>query len=244
MIRLIARLDVKSDNVIKGVRYEGLRKLGSPKVYASDYYKNGIDEIFLFDTVASLYGRNQLSNLIESVAKEIFVPLTVGGGIRTLEDARILFDHGADKVAINSAAFGNLGLISEIASAYGNQAVVGSIQAKRRGLDWECMYEQGREKSGTYIQDRIEQFIESGAGEILVTSIDNDGTMSGFDIQLAEIACSISTVPVAVGGGCGSAQDILQLSTIEKISGVSIGSALHYGKITVDEAKSTVRQTG
>ena len=241
-MRVIARLDVKSDQLIKGIRFEGLRKLGKPSDAAAKYFQNGIDEIFLVDNVASLYGRNHLGPLLAEVAKSAFVPLTAAGGIRTLEDAEALFGLGADKVAVNTAAFDNPDLISEIANRFGNQAVVGSIQAKKRDGGWECLAEQGRERTGMELTQRIAQLIELGVGEILVTSVDNDGVQGGFDLELAKIAVSISQVPVVIGGGCGAVKHVVDLMEIQNLSGVAMGSALHYGRIDLNELKSSLSE--
>lgn len=236
-MRLIARLDVKSDHLIKGVRFEGLRKIGSPAEAAARYFSEGIDEIFLVDNVASLYGRNHLGPLLENVARSAFVPLTAAGGIRTLNDAETLFGLGADKVAINTATFSNSNLISEIASRYGAQAVVGSIHAKRASGGWECLAEQGREKTGVSVIERISQLIDMGVGEILVTSVDNDGVRGGFDLELATLAVELSSVPVVVGGGCGSDKHVLELVNAANPSGAAIGSALHFNLLNISDTR-------
>lgn len=240
--RIIARLDVKSDYLIKGVRFEGLRKIGDPERAAKKYFTQGIDEIFLVDNVASLYGRNHLGPLIERVAKAAFVPLTAAGGIRSLEDADSLFKLGADKVGINTASFVNHTLISSIANKYGSQAVVGSIQARREGSSWTCLSEQGREKTGIELLDRIQQLVSFGVGELLVTSIDNDGVQGGFDLELARVAVAASPVPVVIGGGCGGVGDVMDVMKTRKLSGVSLGSALHYEKIDISLLKQAIQE--
>lgn len=241
MFRIIARLDVKSDHLIKGIRFEGLRKLGNPADFAEKYYLEGIDEIFLVDNVASLYGRNHLGTLLEEVAAKTFVPLAASGGIRTLADAEELFSKGADKVGINSSTFADENLIQAIADRYGSQAVIGSIHAKRIGDSWECLIEQGREKTGVSVVDRISQLINQGAGELLVTSVDQDGVESGFDENLAHACAAVTTVPLVIGGGCGRADDVVRLSKIPGISGASIGSALHYNRVMVADLKAGIR---
>ena len=238
MKRLIARLDVKSNFLIKGVRFEGLRKIGDPAIAAQKYYIEGIDEIFLVDNVASLFGRNHLGTLLERVARDVLVPLTVAGGIRTIRDAENLFGLGADKLAVNTASFSNPNLISEIANKFGSQAIVGSIQAQRLAGGWECLVEQGRDRTGVPLVDRIHQLVEFGAGELLVTSVDNDGVMGGYDLQLAEVAAASSSVPVVIGGGCGGIDDALRVMKIEKLSGLAMGSALHFGHIDISELKT------
>jgi len=244
MTRVIARLDIKSNDLIKGIRFEGLRKIGDPKTAAARYFENGIDEILLVDTVASLYGRNHLGPLLERVAEELFVPLTVAGGIRTVEDARNMFRLGADKVAVNTASFAQPGLVSEIAKTFGSQSVVGSIHAVRRGSDWECLVEQGRERTGVTLRERILTLVDSGVGEILVTSVDNDGVRSGFDLELAEAAVSASSVPVVIGGGCGNIPHALRAAEIKGLSGIALGSALHFGQVSIADLKKEIKNLG
>ena len=244
MTRVIARLDIKSNDLIKGIRFEGLRKIGDPKTAAALYFENGIDEILLVDTVASLYGRNHLGPLLEKVAEELFVPLTVAGGIRTVDDARKMFRLGADKVAVNTASFGQPGLLSEIARTFGSQSVVGSIQAVRRGSDWECLVEQGRERTGVALRDRIRTLLDSGVGEILVTSVDNDGVRAGFDLELAETAVSLSSAPVVIGGGCGEISHATKAAEIAGLSGIALGSALHFGHVSISALKEQIQPFG
>jgi cyclase len=240
-MRIISRLDVKSEFLIKGIRFEGLRKIGDPAEFALKYFISGIDEIFLFDNVASLYGRNHLGPLVDRVAKNCFVPLTAAGGIRTVNDAEKLFGLGADKVGINTATFDNETLISGIANKYGAQAVVGSIQAKKRDGVWECLIEQGRERTGVELVDRIHKLVDLGVGEIVVTSVDNDGVQAGFDLELAQTATSTSSVPVVIGGGCGSISHALEAAKISGLSGMSIGSALHFEKLDISELKAEIQ---
>ena len=236
-MRTIARLDVKSGHLIKGIRFEGLRKIGDPGEFAERYYLQGVDELLLIDTVASLYGRSQVAELVESVSANTFVPLTVGGGISSIKEAERMFKLGADKVALNTAGFGNPTLFSEISSAFGSQSLVGSIHAKESSSGWECMIEQGRERTGMNVFERLRQLIDLGVGEILLTSVDKDGTKLGFDLDLVGQALELSSVPIVVGGGCGSLDHLSQLIGIGTPSGVAIATAFHYGNVTVSEAK-------
>jgi len=240
--RIVARLDVKSNFLIKGVRFEGLRKIGDPASAALKYYEDGIDEIFLVDNVASLYGRNHLGSLLEEVARDVFVPLTVGGGIRNLGDAEELFGLGADKIAINTASFSNPSLITEVANKFGSQAVVGSVQAQRTLGGWECLVEQGRDRTGVSVIERVQQLTNLGAGELLVTSVDNDGVQRGFDAELAEVVAATSTLPVVIGGGCGGIDDVLEMVKIEKLSGLALASALHFDIVNLGELKAKMKQ--
>ena len=184
-LRLIARLDIKGNNLIKGIQLEGLRKIGDPSQYAKKYYEDGADELIYMDTVASLYGRNQLYELLSNTVKNIFIPITVGGGIRSLNDAKDLLRCGADKVAVNTAAINNPDLISEIANHCGSSCMVLSIEAKSNGRDkWEAYTNNGREHSGIDVKDWVKVGTKMGAGEILLTSVDREGTRKGFDIKL------------------------------------------------------------
>ena len=237
LLRIIARLDIKGKNVVKGVQMEGLRVVGNPKEMATRYANEGIDEILYIDTVASLYGRNQLEALLEETCQDVFVPITVGGGIRSISDARRLFNAGADKIAVNTAALQRPELINELAERFGNQAVVVSIEAKRVNGGWECYTDNGRNRSG---HDAIAHAFESckrGAGEILITSIDRDGTRRGFETELVSAIAPHVPVPVTASGGMGSLDHLRSVLTKGHADAVAIGSALHYGKVTVQEMR-------
>ena len=208
-LRIVARLDIKNENLIKGIHLEGLRKLGDPNKFAKEYYDDGVDEIIYMDSVASLYGRNSLENILEKTVKNVFVPITAGGGIRTVNDARKMLLNGADKVAINSAAIKNPKLVSELANTFGSQSIVVSIEAKNIGDNkWEAYIDNGREKTGKDVFEWIEQSISLGAGEILITSIDRDGTSRGFDLDLVKNISNFSSVPTIVSGGMGKLSDL------------------------------------
>ena len=180
-LRIIARLDVKGPNLIKGIHLEGLRVIGAPNEYALDYYYQGADELIYMDVVASLYGRNHLGEIIKNAAKDIFIPMTVGGGIRTIENAREILRSGADKVAINTAAVANPTIITDVARQFGSQAMVLSIEAKKvEGSHWEVYTDNGRERTGLDVVDWAKLCVLNGAGEILLTSVDHEGTRKGF----------------------------------------------------------------
>jgi cyclase len=177
LLRIIARLDIKGPNVVKGIHMEGLRVIGKPEELANAYAEAGADELLYIDTVASLYGRNQLAALLSRTVEDVFIPITVGGGVKSRADVKRLLDAGADKVAINTAAIRDPALIRECADHYGAQAVVVSIEAKRQPLGgWECYTDNGREKTGKDVLLWAEEAISLGAGEILLTSIDQEGT--------------------------------------------------------------------
>lgn len=236
-LRLIARLDVKAPNLVKGIQLEGLRKLGDPNEFAKEYYAQGIDEIFYIDIVASLYGRNSLVDIIDRTSKNVFVPIIAGGGIRSVDDVGVALRAGADKIAINTAALQNPELIKKIAEKYGSQCMVLHIEAKRNGNSWEAYFDCGREHSGKNVIDWANQGQELGAGEIVVTSVDRDGTLKGFDTGLLDALSDRLTIPVIFGGGFGDVSDINILAKNEKIDGIAIGSALHYQKLKVSKIR-------
>ena len=244
-IRVIARLDIKGSNLIKGVHLEGLRVVGNPIEYASKYYLEGIDEILFMDSVASLYGRNHLAEIISLTANDIFVPITVGGGIRSVQDAKDVLKSGADKIALNSAAVARPVLIKEIAEDFGSQATVLSIEAKKNENEtWEVYTDNGREKSGLLVSDWVEEAVSLGAGEILVTSVDREGTGRGFDIELMRQISTKVTVPIIASGGMGKISDIHELTAHTEISAIAIANCLHYRKISIKEIKSEIATSG
>jgi cyclase len=230
-VRLVARLDIKGTNLIKGIHLEGLRIIGDPQYYAKLYYEQGADEILYIDVVASLYGRSKLTEIVRHTAKNVFVPLTVGGGIRTLEDVKELLRAGADKVAINTAAVDRPELISEVARRFGSQCMVLSIEAKRlpRG-GWEVYTECGREQSGKDVVDWAKEAVKLGAGEILLTSIDQEGTRKGFDIELVNAVASEVSVPIIVSGGYGNPSHLVELFDKSDIDAVAFADVLHYNR--------------
>ena len=236
--RIIARIDVKGGRLIKGVRFEGLRVLGDPREAAIKYYKMGADEIFYSDAVASLYGRNSLTELVKATAKEVFIPITVGGGIRNVKDVEKMLASGADKIAVNTAGVENKNLIRELANVFGAQCVVASIQARRSGgRGWEVMTNSGRERSGIDVKEWVQEVQDQGAGEIIITSIDMDGICNGYDSELLELVKPYASVPLIFGGGIGKIEEVNTLISEKAISGISIGAALHYNKINLAELK-------
>ena len=238
--RIIPRLDIKSEKLIKGIHLEGLRVMGDPKEFATKYYEEGADELIYMDSVASLYGRNNLSDVVRYTAENIFVPLTVGGGIRSVEDATKLLSAGADKTAINTAAIKNPTLISDMANVLGSQCVVLSIEAKRIAPGkWEAYVDNGREKTGKDVMDWVKEASALGVGEILITSVDQEGTKKGYDSELVKQITAISDVPVIASGGMGSLSDMDPLLENE-VSALSMASVLHYNLLSLDEIKQSV----
>ena len=231
-IRIIPRLEIKGPNLVKGIHFEGLRVLGKPEAFAKSYYQAGADELIYVDAVASLYGRNSLLDLVERTAKEIFVPLTVAGGLRTLDDIREVLLAGADKVAINTAAVANPDLISQAARKYGSSTIVVLIEFIHHGDGrYEAFTDFGRESSGLDAFDWAMRAVELGAGEILLTSIDRDGTGSGYDLDLTQRISQAVSVPVIAGGGCGMKEHVGDVIRDGSADAVSVASLLHYNMI-------------
>jgi len=243
-VRLIARLDIKAPNLVKGIHLEGLRVMGDPAEHALRYYSEGIDELIYVDIVASLYNRNNIVDLVERTANQVFVPLTVGGGVRTLDDFYRLLRAGADKVALNTGAIHNPELLGQASRVFGAQCVVLSVEAKRRPAGgWEAYTDNGREKTGRDAIAWIREAVDRGAGEILLTSIDNEGTKRGFDLPLYEAIATQVPVPVIACGGAGSVADIASVVNVGA-DAVAIASLLHYRTETVQSAKATMRTLG
>jgi cyclase len=243
-VRLVARLDIKGANLIKGVHLEGLRVIGSPGEHALRYYQQGVDEIVYMDCVASLYGRNSLSNIVEITARDVFIPITVGGGIRSVDDARHILRSGADKVAVNTAAVANPQLISEIARRFGSQCMVLSIEAKRAGEGWQVYTDNGREKTGLDVVEWARKGVELGAGEILLTSVDQEGTRRGFDIKLVRSVADAISVPVIASGGMGKVGDAVAVVAEGGADAVAMADLLHYKRSTVGYVRHALIQAG
>lgn len=240
--RIIGKLDIKSNYVVKPVHFEGLRKIGHQKDVSLSFYNEGVDEVFYIDVVASLYQRHIDFNLVKETAADLFVPFAVGGGIRHLDDCVHLFNNGADKISLNTYVVQErAGLINEIAKEFGSQAVTISIEAKKWNDHWECYTDGGRIRSGRSVEEWVREVQDRGAGEILVQSVDTDGRQRGFDLRLAEMVVGNSQVPVVIGSGCGSVEDVIDLVTSCDPSGVCISSALHYGLFSVPALKEKLK---
>lgn len=238
-IRLIPRLDVKGTKLIKGINLEGLRVLGDPQVFARRYYEQGADELLYVDVVASLYGRNSLHDIVRNTARDLFVPLTVTGGIRSVDDVREMLRSGADKVGINTAALKRPELIREVARKFGSQCMVLSIEAKAIGPGrWEAYTDNGRERTGFDVVEWAQRGAELGAGEILLTSVDREGTRHGFDIALVSaVACAVP-IPVIASGGMGKPHDLVDVIRQGHADAVAMADILHYGRATLADIKS------
>lgn len=244
-IRLIPRLDIKGPNLIKGIHLEGLRVMGDPQEFARRYYEQGADELLYVDVVASLYGRNSLHDIIERAARDVFVPLTVTGGIRSVDDVRRILRAGADKIGINTAATKRPELIREVARKFGSQCMVLSIEAKRISEGrWEVYTDNGREKTGLDVVEWAQLGTELGAGEILLTSVDQEGTREGFDIALLAAVSKVVPVPVIASGGMGKLDDVVTAVQEGAADAVAMADMLHYGRATVSDIRDAAREAG
>lgn len=229
MFRIIPRLDIKGPNLVKGIHLEGLRVLGKPEYFAKYYYENGADELIYMDVVASLYGRNSLLDIVKKTAKEIFIPLTVGGGIRTLDDIREVLLAGADKVALNTAAIQTPDIIKKASRRFGSSTIVVSIEALKTGENkYEAYTNNGRERTGVDVFEWARTVAELGAGEIFLTSIDHEGTGSGFDIALTRKVAESVSIPVIACGGAGQTSHIRDVLKDGAADAVSVASMFHY----------------
>ncbi|MBH64012.1 MAG: imidazole glycerol phosphate synthase subunit HisF [Alphaproteobacteria bacterium] len=237
-VRLIARLDIKAPYLIKGVNLEGVRKVGDPREFAQLYYAEGADEIIYMDAVATLYERNSLADLVSYTAENVFVPITVGGGVRTLDDVATLLRNGADKIAINTAATRRPEFISEVAENFGSQCMVLSIEAKRRrDGGWEAYTDNGREHTHLDAVQWACRGEELGAGEILLTSVDQEGTRKGFDVELCRSVSEAVGIPVIVSGGMGATSHVVEVVQQGKADAVAFADVLHYKRVTLSEIR-------
>jgi len=243
-LRVIARLDIKGPNLIKGIHLEGLRVMGDPEIHAERYYHDGIDELIYMDVVASLYGRNSLTDLVSKTARNLFVPLTVGGGIRSVSDVRDMLRAGADKVAINTAAVLEPQLITDVARRFGSQCVVLSVEAKRIDGAWQAYTNNGREYTGRDVLEWVKEAVDRGAGEVLLTSIDQEGTRKGYDIELVHRVADAVPVPVIASGGMGMPQHLIDVVREGHADAVAIADALHYKRHTLKDIRAALEQAG
>jgi cyclase len=231
-IRVIPRLDIKGPNVVKGIHLEGLRVMGSPSEFARYYYETGADELMFMDVVASLYERNSLHNIISETAKSIFIPLTVGGGLRTLDDIKSVLRAGADKVCLNTAAIKNPDIIKQAALRFGSSTIVVAIEAiKEADSKYLAYTDNGREYTGIDVLSWAKEVDELGAGEIVITSVDKEGTGEGYDIELVKMIADNVSVPVIAHGGAGKKEDITSVIENGHADAVAISSILHYNYV-------------
>ncbi len=243
--RIIPRLDIKGPNLIKGIHLEGLRVIGDPQEYSQRYYAAGADELVYVDVVASLYGRNSLHDIVRRVTENVFIPLTIAGGIRSVDDIRQMLLSGADKVAINTAATQRPALLKEAAETFGSQCVVLSVEAKQLSPGkWEAFSDNGRERTGRDVLEWVKEAASLGVGEILLTSVDREGTRSGFDIALVRAVAGAVDIPVIASGGMGKLSDVQDVVLNGRADAVAIADMLHYGRTTLNAIRSAAAESG
>lgn len=231
--RIIARLDIKGPNLVKGIHLEGLRVLGKPWDFARAYYENGADELIFQDVVASLYGRNCLHDIISRTAQEIFIPLTVGGGLRSIDDIGLVLRSGADKVSLNTAAIKNPQLITDAVRIFGASSIVVAIEAiKQKNGEYLAYIDNGREFTGIEVVSWAKKVESLGAGEVIITSVDREGTGLGFDVDLIKSVCCAVSIPVIAHGGAATADHIAAAIQQGSADAVAIASIIHYGFIS------------
>ena len=243
--RIIPCLDVTAGRVVKGVNFVELRDAGDPVEIARRYDEQGADELTFLDITASSDDRDLILNMIEQVAAQVFIPLTVGGGVREVADVRRLLNAGADKVSINSAAVMRPDLVSEASAKYGSQCIVVAIDAKQTSLGhWDVFTHGGRKNTGKNVLEWAKEVVERGAGEILLTSMDRDGTKNGFDIELVRMISDGVSVPVIASGGVGTLEHLAQGILHGHADAVLAASIFHYGEFTIAQAKAYLVQQG
>jgi cyclase len=242
--RIIPRLDIKAPNLVKGIRLEGLRVVGKPVEFAQEYANEYADELFYQDIVASLYERNSIKDLVTETAGNIFIPLTVGGGLRNIEDISSVLQSGADKVSINTAAVKNPKFISEASRMFGSQCIMVAVEAIRAGNGyWEAFTDNGREHTGLDAVDWAEKAVDLGAGELLITSVDREGTEQGYELELLQKIVDKVNVPVVIHGGANSKENILEAAKIGA-SGAVVSKIFHYKKYSIREVKEHLSANG
>ena len=242
--RIIPCLDVKDGKVVKGINFKGLRDVGYPPELATEYELQGADEITFLDISASLEARQTMLNIVSETAGKLFGPLTVGGGIRKVQDMRDALNAGADKVSVNSAAVSNPDIISECAESFGRQCVVVAIDGKRVGDHWEVFTHGGTKSAGIDAVEWAQRAEDLGAGEILLTSMDADGVKTGYDIPFTEAVADAVSIPVIASGGCGSKEHIYDVFAQTGASAALAASIFHYNECTVGEVKEYLRDKG
>ena len=243
--RIIPCLDVRDGRVVKGVNFAALRDVDSPVALAEYYTDCGADELVFYDITASAEGRALFTDILRETARRVFIPLTVGGGINTLDDFGRVLKCGADKVSVNSGAIKNPALIGEAALRYGSQCVVLSVDIKRVDGEFRVFSRGGRDDTGMEALAWIERGVAAGAGEVVVNSIDTDGVKGGFDLELLDAVCSRVRVPVVASGGAGSAEDFLRLfESVPRVSAGLAASIFHFGEVKIPELKRKLRENG
>jgi cyclase len=239
--RIIPCLDIKDGRVVKGVQFLALKDAGNPLALASFYSKNGADELVFLDISATLEGRKTLVELVMQLSKEINIPFTVGGGIQSVEDAKLLLQSGADKVSLNSAAVLNPELITQIAEEFGSQSLVVAIDIKKVDNDWYVFVKGGTESTGILAINWAKKAAALGAGELLVTSMNNDGAKDGFAIDITNEICQAVSIPVIASGGAGSTNDFVELFTQTEVSAGLAASIFHFNEVSISDLKNLLK---
>lgn len=242
--RIIPCLDVTDGRVVKGINFVDLQDVGDPVAIAQTYNEQGADELVFLDITATSDKRETMIEVVERTAAEVFIPLTVGGGIRSVSDMKRMLQAGADKISLNSAAIQRPALIQEGAEKFGSQCIVVAIDAKRTGDSWHVFVKGGREDTGLNAIEWAKKAVALGAGEILLTSMDADGTKAGYDLALNQVICEAVNVPVIASGGCGSAADIVEVFEQTKVSAALAASIFHYGEVKIPELKESLALKG
>lgn len=242
--RIIPCLDVRDGKVVKGVNFVGIKEVGDPVELAKQYSDANADEIVFLDITASHEGRSTMLDVVRRTAEVVFVPLTVGGGIRTIDDVRDTLRAGSDKVGINSAAVRTPELINEAAAMFGRQCIVCAVDAKRMDDDWHVVINGGRIDTGKDLIEWVKELEERGAGEILLTSMDADGTKAGYDLEMTKAVCDAVNIPVIASGGAGSIDDFAEVFEETGCDAALAASLFHYGELTIDEVKDAMRARG
>lgn len=241
--RIIPCLDVKDGRVVKGVNFKGLQDVSSPVELAKYYTQNGADELVFYDITASSDGRKLFTDILCETAKSVFIPLTVGGGINTVEDFDRVLKCGADKVSVNSGAIKNPDLICKSAKLYGDQCVVLSVDVKRVDGVFRVFAKGGRENTGMDAIEWIKRCVANGAGEVVVNSIDTDGVKKGFDLEMLEKVCDAVNVPVIASGGAGKIEDFITLfNTVPKVDAGLAASIFHFGEVSINDLKKEMKR--
>ena len=239
--RIIPCLDIKDGRVVKGVQFLELKDAGNPVELASFYSKNGADELVFLDISATLEKRKTLAEMVTQLSKEINIPFTVGGGIQSVEDARLLLQSGADKVSINSAAVLNLELITQISDAFGSQSLVVAIDIKKIENDWYVFIKGGTESTGILAIDWAKKVEELGAGELLITSMNNDGSKDGFALEITNKISKVVSIPVIASGGAGNSRHFIDLFTKTEVSAGLAASIFHFNEVPISELKNVLK---
>lgn len=244
--RIIPCLDVRDGKVVKGINFVGIQEVGDPVELAARYDAQGADELVFLDITATSDDRKTMVDVVRRVAEQVFIPFTVGGGIRSVEDIRTMLLAGADKVSLNSSALKNPDLIAQGARMYGSQCIVLAVDAKRRedGTGWDAYVAGGRINTGRDVLEWVQEAEQLGAGEILLTSMDADGTKNGFDLELTQAVRDAVNVPVIASGGCGSLQDFCDVLKDDTADAALAASLFHYGELSVQEVKDYLKQEG